>query len=155
MAEKQENQVIDESGNNTVYFYTNGKLVIGNEETLKKQISKMKHKCGNCANCRGSHCAKVHDIEKKLITEYPFITEGYQGLNSRHQVETFIVNECANFEHDNVKKREEENKKATKEALLMEKARLEEQNKSYHDRVCGQETEKITANYARSRRKKR
>ena len=60
------------------------------------------HLCMDCHNAYTEKCSKVHDIYKKDLSEYPYITEGFQVLSPApyNHVMRFVVSECENFDSD-------------------------------------------------------
>ena len=74
-------------------------------EKLNKFFEKASHHlCFNCSNGYPSACEKVFDFpNKKPISDYPFITSGYQIFNNGY-LKTFTVTKCKNFKIDNPKK---------------------------------------------------
>lgn len=51
----------------------------------------------NCANARTNKCPKVADRQKKPITEYPFVTDGYQVIRNG-KLQSFCVTGCKHYE---------------------------------------------------------
>ncbi|HPE15141.1 MAG TPA: hypothetical protein PLT65_04870 [Bacilli bacterium] len=70
-------------------------------QTVKNTYEKRTHLCWeNCANAQTKKCAKVHDLEKKVIASYPFVQSGYQVLNPDGIVSEFSVHGCHNYEQE-------------------------------------------------------
>jgi hypothetical protein len=51
-----------------------------------------------CKNCSPSKCTKIFDSEKKNISEYPYIEEGFQVTDSEGGIRRFFVSKCKNYE---------------------------------------------------------
>ena len=110
---------------NTMLKKENGVITstqINNEEKERIQNADVKHLCWEgCANAYVSKCQKIADIIKMELNKYEFITDGYEIINDKGQVETLIVTKCNNYvdEKEARKKLPAANKIKLRNALMM------------------------------------
>ena len=74
-------------------------VVDPNSETIEDfKTKKAVHMCWhNCSNAFTTKCPKIQDEIKKMINEYDFITDGFQIINSKGQIDRFVVTKCLNY----------------------------------------------------------
>ncbi len=56
------------------------------------------HLCWDCDNY--DQCQKIIDYKKKSIENYPFIENGSQMIDSKGELQTFIVSKCNNYDRN-------------------------------------------------------
>ena len=108
--------------------------VVTTMEATKEQLSDIRkigkkddpriHLCWeNCANAIAGACEKVTEREKKNIADYDFITDGYQIIDEKGEIDAFLVTKCNNYvkvEQNKKTKEEIERLKKLKESLRTE-----------------------------------
>ncbi len=84
---KKENGVVTKMQNNR-----------SNRKQLIEERGNKEHICWHyCANSTPKKCEKVFDIKKKAIAYYKFIRDGYQIIDEKGQLESFVVTNCDNY----------------------------------------------------------
>lgn len=84
---------------------------------------KQTHLCWEgCKNAHPLQCKKITDRIKSRISEYEFITDGYQEIDKAGNIDKFIVSGCKNYEKESEKIltiEQKERAKKAKEALML------------------------------------
>ena len=68
-----------------------------NNLNFVEEMRGFKHLCSCCDNCNPKTCLKIFDLKKRIISEYDFITTGYQVYNSNGEVEKMYVAKCDQY----------------------------------------------------------
>ena len=131
------------------------KLELGKPDILDKlaQEKENYHLCFSCSlNCV-VNCRKVLDKKKQIISNYDFITGGYQVFNDEDEIDRFVVTDCDNYVPE-VKK----GKPTKEEAKRIKKAR-EDLKMLYfgtntYEEACIKQIEMINHQEAMALRKK-
>lgn len=84
---------------NAIYVKNNGVVSeIHSASVVENKIqNKDCHLCSECSNGYPSMCSKVADIHKKEISDYEFITDGFQAFDNNGDSKFFIVERCNNY----------------------------------------------------------
>ena len=75
------------------------------DKKFVESVSQSKHLCGDCDNCSPAKCLKIFDEVKRVITDYEFITNGYQVYNKEGETRKLFISECNNFIKSKERKR--------------------------------------------------
>ena len=83
---------------NKFFVKKDGVISISHSQTVNDKIlDKDCHLCGRCHNAEPKMCNKVADVHKKSLTDYDFITKGYQSFDENGESDILIVEKCEDY----------------------------------------------------------
>lgn len=82
-----------------IYEKSSGNIIETDYSSLRKNTLDRSHShlCFDCENCSPAKCLKVFDVKKRNISNYDFISDGYQIIDKNGEIDSFVVSNCNNF----------------------------------------------------------